>query len=103
MGYFTVYGSFAHSPPPYMKLVDKQFEPLFEVALQQALSEVLLNWFKQIPIPQRSWKSRRWSSYGLSSVGSAMVQRRTNAFSGRESDHILTIVVAGLSPIIAIT
>lgn len=62
MGYFTVYGSFAHFSPRYMKLADEQFEPLFEVALLEELSEVLLNWLKQIPsqipIPQRQWKSR---------------------------------------------
>ena len=72
MSYFTVYGSFAHFSPRYMKLADKQFEPLLEVALQQERSEVLLNWPKQIPsqvpIPQRQWKSRHRSSAGLSSV-----------------------------------
>ncbi len=33
----------------YLKPADKQFEPLFEVALQKELYEVLLNWLNQVP------------------------------------------------------
>lgn len=33
----------------YMKPPNKQFEPLFEVALQQELYQILLNWLNQVP------------------------------------------------------
>ena len=33
----------------HLKPADRQFAPFFEVALQQELQEVLLNWLNQIP------------------------------------------------------
>jgi AcrR family transcriptional regulator len=92
----------------YMKPADKQFEPLFEVALQQELSEILLNWLKQIPsqipIPPETMEITAlvisWAIFGPAVQWS----RGAQTCSAEEmACHVLTIVVAGLSPIITIT
>ncbi len=92
----------------YMKPVDTQVEPLFEVALQKDLSEVLLHWLNQVPssVPVLQ-KARKTTALVISwaSVGPAVQwSRGEHTCSAEEmAHHILTIVVAGLSPIIAIT
>ena len=92
----------------YMKPPDKQFEPLFEVALQQELHEVLLNWLNQVPSQapalQRTMKTTAliisWAIFGPAVQWS----RGEQTCSVEEmANHVLTIVVAGLSPVIAIT
>lgn len=92
----------------YMKPVDKQFEPLFEVALQKELYEVLLNWLNQVPSSVPVLQERRettalvvsWAIFGPAVQWSRGEQ---TCSSEEMTHHVLTIVVAGLSPIIAIT
>jgi AcrR family transcriptional regulator len=92
----------------YLKPADKQFEPLFEVALQKELYEVLLNWLNQVPssvpVLQRTRETTAlvvsWAIFGPAVQWS----RGEQTCSAEEmACHVLTIVVAGLSPIIAIT
>ncbi len=92
----------------YQKPADKQFEPLFEVALQKELYEVLLNWLNQIPSSVPVLQEVRettalvisWAIFGPAVQWS----RGEPTCSAEEmAHHVLTIVVAGLSPVIAIT
>jgi AcrR family transcriptional regulator len=92
----------------YLKPADKQFEPLFEVALQKELNEVLLNWLNQIPSSAPVLLEPRettalvisWAIFGPAVQWS----RGEQTYSAEEmAHHVLTIVVAGLSPVIAIT
>ena len=91
----------------HQKLADKQFEPLFEVALQKELYEVLLNWLNQVsssvPVLQEARESTAlvisWAIFGPAVQWS----RGEQTCSAEEmTHHVLTIVVAGLSPVIAI-
>lgn len=92
----------------YLKPADKQFEPLFEVALQKELYEVLLNWLNQVPSSVSALQEARettalvisWAIFGPAVQWSRGEQAR----SAEEMAHsVLTIVVAGLSPVITIT
>ena len=91
-----------------MKPPNKQFEPLFEIVLQQELHEFLSNWLNQVPaqVParQRTMKTAAliisWAIFGPAVQWS----RGEQTCSAEEmANHVLTIVVAGLSPVIAIT
>lgn len=101
---FDFLATFRH----YMKPADKQFEPLFEVALQQELSDVFLNWLKQIPLQfpisigtmEITAQVISWAIFGPAVQWS----RGEQTCSVEEmACHVLTIVIAGLSPVIAIT
>lgn len=82
----------------YLKPADKQFEPLFEVALQKELYEVPLELAEPGPIvgsrPSRG-KGNHCTGHQLGDLrsGSAMEPWRTNPLGRRD----------GLSPIISIT
>jgi AcrR family transcriptional regulator len=99
---FLALGHRHHNPS------DRELEPLFEIALQQQLYTFLLRWLKQVPseIPRPvemleitaqviSWAilgpAMQWS-YG---------ERSTSA--GEMADHVLAVVMAGLSPVITVT
>lgn len=92
----------------YLKPADKQFEPLIEIALQKELYEVLLNWLNQIPSSVPDLQEARetmalvisWAIFGPAVQWSRGEQTRS---AEEMADHVLTIVVAGLSPIIALT
>jgi AcrR family transcriptional regulator len=92
----------------YMKPADKQFEPLFEVALQKELYEVLLNWLNQVPssvpVLQGTMETTAlvisWAIFGPAVQWSRGEQTRS---AEEMACHVLTFVVAGLSPIISIT
>jgi AcrR family transcriptional regulator len=92
----------------YAKPSNRQFEPLFERAFQQELSELLLRWFKQapseIPLPKETIETTAliisWAILGPA----VQWGRGEQTCSAEEmAHHVLTIVVAGLSPVIAIT
>jgi AcrR family transcriptional regulator len=92
----------------YAKPSNRQFEPLFERALQQELSELLLRWLKQapseIPLPKETLETTalviNWAILGPA----VQWGRGEQTCSAEEmAHHVLTIVVAGLSPVIAIT
>jgi AcrR family transcriptional regulator len=91
-----------------LKPADKQFEPLFEIALQQELYEILLTWLKHVSsdVPERmetvettalviSWAifgpAAQWSR-GDQSISKDMM-----------AHHVLAVVIAGLSPVVTIT
>jgi len=92
----------------YAKPSNRQFEPLFERALQQELSELLLRWLKQAPseIP-RPVETLETTALVISwaILGPAVQWSRGEQTCSAEemAHHVLTIVVAGLSPVIAIT
>jgi AcrR family transcriptional regulator len=91
----------------YAKPSNRQFEPLFEIALQQELYELLLRWLKQVPSeiprPVETLETTAlvisWAIFGPT----AQWSRGEQTCSAEEMAHyVLTIVVAGLSPVIAI-
>ncbi|HTK09319.1 MAG TPA: TetR/AcrR family transcriptional regulator [Ktedonobacteraceae bacterium] len=95
----------------YQKPADKQFEPLFEVALQKELYEVLLNWLNQVPsqvpVPQETMETMAlvvsWAIFGPA-VQWSRKSRGEQTCSAEEITHcVLPIVVAALSPIITLT
>ena len=91
----------------YMKPADKQFVPFFEVTLQQEIQRVLLNWLNQIPSSAPVLQEARettaqvisWAIFGPAVQWSRGEQTRS---AEEMAHHVLSIVVAGLSPIIAI-
>ena len=91
----------------YLKPGDKQFEPLFEVALQKELYEVLLNWLNQAPSQVPTLQEAKetaalvvsWAIFGPAVQWSRGEQTRS---AEEMANHVLTIVVASLSPIISI-
>jgi hypothetical protein len=97
MGYFTVYGSIAHFSPRYMKLADQRFERLFsslELAQTDPIADSHPPETMEITALVISW---------LASVRQRNGARRTDPFSRRDGRPLLTIVVAGLAPIVART
>jgi AcrR family transcriptional regulator len=87
---------------------DRQFAPLFEVALQQELQEVLLSWLNQVPssVPVRPGTMETTAQVISWTIFGPAVQwsRGKQTCSAEEmADHILSIVVAGLSPVVTVT
>jgi AcrR family transcriptional regulator len=91
----------------HQKPADRKFEPLFEVALQQELQEVLLNWLKQLPEPvpvcQETLENTAliisWAIFGPAvqwSRGDQSISKDVIAH------HVLAVVIAGLSPIVTV-
>jgi AcrR family transcriptional regulator len=104
LGVFNFLATFRRQQKP----ADKQFEPLFEVALQKELYEVLLHWLNQIPSSVPALHEARETTALVISwaiFGPAVQWSRGEQTSSAEemAHHILTIVAAGLSPVIAIT
>ncbi len=92
----------------YAKLSNRQFEPLFERALQQELSELLLRWLKQAPAKIALSKEMLETTALVISwaiLGPAGQWSRGEQTSSAEemAHHVLAIVVVGLSPVIVIT
>lgn len=92
----------------HLKPADRQFAPFFEVALQQELQDVLLNWLNQAPAPVPIGQGTgaitaqviSWAIFGPAvqwSRGDQSISKEVMAH------HVLTIVVAGLSPVITVT
>ena len=92
----------------YAKPSNLQLEPLFERALQQELYALLLRWLREapsvIPLLKESLETTAlvisWAILGSAGQWS----REEQTCSAEEmTHHVLTIVVAGLSSVIAIT
>ncbi len=92
----------------HLKPADRQFVPFFEVALQQELQEVLLRWLNQVPssvpIYQETGETAAqiisWAIFGPAvqwSRGDRAITKDVMA------QHILAIVIAGLSPVVTVT
>ncbi len=84
------------------------FEPFFERAIQQELSELLLRWLKQAPseVPLReevvetTAQVISWAIFGPAAQwcrGDQSISKEVMAH------HVLAIVVAGLSPVVTVT
>jgi AcrR family transcriptional regulator len=91
----------------YARPSNRQFFPLFEQALQQELSNILLRWLKQAPakIPQSeetlatTAQVMSWTIFGPAVQWS----REERSCSAEEmAQHVLTIVIAGLSPVVTV-
>ncbi len=92
----------------YLKPADQQYEPLFEIALQQELSEILLRWLKQVPseIPlqeetvETTAQVISWAIFGPA----AQWSRGSQTISAEKMTcHVLSVVIAGLSPVATVT
>jgi hypothetical protein len=92
----------------YYRPSNRQFEPLYEMAIQQELSDLLLRWLKQapseIPLPEETRETTAqvisWAIFGPAaqwSRGDQSISKEVMAH------HVLAIVVAGLSPVITVT
>jgi AcrR family transcriptional regulator len=91
-----------------LKPADKQFEPLFEVALQQELYEILFAWMKSVSrdvhvseeIGETTALVISWAIFGPA----AQWSRGDRTTSAEEMTHsILSVVIAGLSPVVTVT
>ncbi len=91
-----------------MKPVDKQFEPILELALQQELEEVILKWLNQVPSQARLVQGTMDTTAVVISwaiFGSAVQWSRGEQSCSKEemASQVFTIVAAGLSPILTLT
>lgn len=92
----------------YYRPSNRQFEPLYERAIQQELYALLLRWLKQapseIPLPEETIETTAqvisWAIFGPAAQWS-----RGNQSISKEvmAQHVLAIVVAGLSPVVTVT
>ncbi len=92
----------------YQKPADKQYVPLFEVALQQEIQEIFLNWLNQVPasaLISQGTKETTAVVISWAILGPAVQWVRGEQTNSAEemANQVLTIVVAGLSPVIAVT
>jgi AcrR family transcriptional regulator len=92
----------------YTKPSDQQFEPLYEIALQQELYALLLRWLKQapleLPLPEETLETTAqvisWAIFGPA----AQWSRGNRTILAEEMTHrVLRVVIAGLSPVITVT
>ncbi len=92
----------------HLKPADKQFMPFFEVALQQELQEILLRWLNRVPakisVSQEAVETTvqviSWAIFGPAMQWSRGDQRITKDVMAH---HTLAVVIAGLSPVVAMT
>ncbi|EFH84383.1 TetR/AcrR family transcriptional regulator [Ktedonobacter racemifer] len=91
-----------------LKPADKQFEPLFEIALQQELYEILFLWLKrrasEIYVGEETVEATAqvisWAVFGPA----AQWSRGNRTISAEEMAHrVLSVVIAGLSPVTTVT
>jgi AcrR family transcriptional regulator len=92
----------------YARPSNRQFEPLFEIAIQQELYELLLRWLKQVPSEvglqeeavETTAQVISWAIFGPAVQWS----RGDQSISAEEmADHVLAVVMAGLSPVVTVT
>ena len=91
----------------HQKPADRKFEPLFEVALQQELQEILLNWLNQVPssvpISQETEEATAlvisWAIFGPAVQWSRGDQTITKDVMAQ---HVLAAVIAGLSSVVTV-
>lgn len=90
------------------KPADRQFEPLFEVAVQQELYDILLTWLKQasseVPISQETVETTAlvisWAIFGPA----AQWSRGNRTISAEEmTQRVLRVVTASLLPVFTVT
>ncbi len=87
---------------------NRQFEPFYEMAIQQELSDLLLRWIKQVPsalpLPEETIATTAqaisWAIFGPAaqwSRGDQSIPKEVMAH------DVLAVVVAGLSPVVTVT
>jgi AcrR family transcriptional regulator len=92
----------------HLKPTDRQFVPFFEVALQQELQEVLLDWLNQVPSEVSVYQETvettaliiSWAIFGPAVQWSRGDQTITKDVMAQ---HVLSVVIAGLSPVVTVT
>ncbi len=91
----------------YLKPADQQYEPLFEIVLQQDLYELLLRWLKQVPskgssqeeVIETTAQVVSWAIFGPA----AQWSRGSQTVSAEEMAHrVLSVVIASLSPVVTV-
>ncbi|GAA4829002.1 TetR/AcrR family transcriptional regulator [Paenibacillus vulneris] len=89
---------------PYMTLADRQYEPLFQVAMQKELHDLLFAWLSEQAEPSVSRETvetaaliTSWSIFGSAVEWSRHPQHRSAEDMARE---VLVVVAAGLAPVI---
>ena len=91
----------------YLKPADQQYEPFFEVVLQQELYDILLRWLKQhlseVPLREETIETTAqvisWAVFGPA----AQWSRGDGKVSAEEmTQRVLSVVIAGLSPVVAV-
>jgi AcrR family transcriptional regulator len=87
----------------YMTPVDSQFEPLFEIAMQKELYQLLFKWLSEesnIPVSQEIVEATAifisWGIFGSAVQWSRSPQNRTAEAMVRD---VLVVVAAGLAPV----
>jgi AcrR family transcriptional regulator len=91
----------------YHKPSDQQYDPLFEIAIQQELYELLLRWLQQAPAAtplreetiETTAQVISWAIFGPAAQWSRGEQ---SVPADEMACHILTVVIAGLSPVVTI-
>lgn len=89
---------------PYMTLADRQYEPLFEVAMQKELYDLLFTWLSEQSEPSVSRETvetaARIASWGI--FGSALEWSRHPEYRSAEdmAREVLVVVAAGIAPVI---
>ncbi len=92
----------------YSRPSNRQFERLYEMVVQQELYELLLCWLKQtpseIPLPEETIETTA-QAISWAIFGPAMQWSRGDQSVSKEvmAHHVLTIAVAGLSPVVTVT
>ena len=92
----------------YYRPSNRQFEHLYEIAIQQELYKLLLGWLKltpsEIPLPEETIETTAqaisWAIFGPAaqwSRGDQSISKEVMAH------HVLTIAVAGLSSVVTVT
>ncbi len=91
----------------YARPSNRQFFPLFERAIQQELSDILLRWLQQAPakLPpseetlETMAQVMSWAIFGPAAQWSREEQ---NCSAEEMAQRVLTIVIAGLSPVVTV-
>ena len=92
----------------YSRPSNRQFEQIYEIAIQQELYVLLLRWLKQTPseiprpveIIETTMQAISWAIFGPAaqwSRGDRNISKEVMAH------HVLAVVVAGLSPVVTVT
>ncbi len=92
----------------YHRPSNRQFEPLYDMAIQQELSDRLLCWLQQVPsenplseeASEITAQAISWAIFGPAAQWSRGGQ---NISKEAMAQHVLAIVVAGLSPLVTVT
>lgn len=91
----------------YSRPSNRQFEPFFDIAIQQEIYTLLLRWLKQTPseIPrlvesiETTAQAISWAIFGPAAQWSRGDQSTSKEIMVH---HVLAIVVAGLSPVVTV-